>query len=118
MLTVDDLFPFLPNLDEAKGQAMVEDALALAAVIAPCIFEPDFAHGGAARAILRGAVLRWADQGSGAQPALVAGPFQMTPQTQVRRSLFFPSEIAELQGLCGGGRGRAFAIDTWGEVGS
>lgn len=118
MLTIADLAPFAPNLAEEKAQAMCDDAIALAAVIAPCVADPDFAHAAAAKAILRAAVLRWADQGSGAQPALVAGPFSVEPQQQPRRSLFFPSEIAALQRLCGGGRGQAFSVDTWAEVGS
>ncbi|AID58826.1 head-to-tail adaptor [Mycobacterium phage Gaia] len=112
LLEVDDLLPFAPNLDEAKGEAMVADALALAARIAPCILEDDFAYEAAAKAVLRGAVLRWVDQGSSTQPALQAGIFSMTPQNQPRKAMFYPSEITELQALCGGGRGRAFMIDT------
>lgn len=112
VLTIDDLTPFAPGIDEAKAAAMIEDALALAARIAPCIEDDDFVYPAAAKAILRGAILRWNDQGSGAAPALGAGVFSMTPQSQPRRNLFYPSEIAELQALCGGGRGKAFMIDT------
>ncbi|QRY51734.1 hypothetical protein [Mycolicibacterium septicum] len=112
LLEVDDLTPFVPNLDEAKAEAMIADALALAARVAPCIEDEDFEYAAAAKAVLRGAVLRWVDQGSGVGPALVAGIFQATPQAQPRRTLFYPSEISELQALCGGGRGRAFMIDT------
>ena len=101
----------------SHGWTSFPDANALAAVVAPCIVAGDFQYQDAARAILRAAVLRWIDQGSGAQPALVAGPFGATPQSQPRRSLLWPSEIAQLQRLCGGGRGQAFAIDTV-EVGS
>ncbi|WP_396909502.1 hypothetical protein [Mycolicibacterium sp.] len=117
-LTISDLTPFVPDIDEAKAEAMIADALALAARVAPCIESDDFEYPGAAKAVLRSAVLRWHDQGTGAGPALVAGPFQMTPQSQVRRNLFFPSEIAELQALCGGGKGKAFVVNTWGPVGS
>ncbi|OKH70688.1 hypothetical protein EB73_11525 [Mycobacterium sp. SWH-M3] len=117
LLTIGDLEPFAPNLPEDRAAAMIADANALAAVVAPCIVAGDFQYQDAARAILRAAVLRWIDQGSGAQPALVAGPFGATPQSQPRRSLLWPSEIAQLQRLCGGGRGQAFAIDTV-EVGS
>lgn len=75
LLTIGDLEPFAPNLPEDRAAAMIADANALAAVVAPCIVAGDFQYQDAARAILRAAVLRWIDQGSGAQPALVAGPF-------------------------------------------
>lgn len=112
LLTIEDLQPFAAGLDEAKAEAMIADAIALAVRIAPCLAEEGFEHVGAAKAIMRGAVLRWLDSGSGTQPALIAGPFGVTPQAQPRRSLFYPSEIAQLQELCGGGRGQAFTIDT------
>lgn len=112
-LTVDDLTPFAPDIDESKAELMIEDAMALAARVAPCINDEDFAYPGAAKAVLRGAILRWNEQGTGAGPALVAGIFQQTPNSQPRRNLFYPSEIAELQSMCGGGRGKAFAIDTF-----
>ncbi|MCG7607091.1 hypothetical protein [Mycobacterium sp. CnD-18-1] len=112
LIDIDDLIPFAPGIDEAKAEAMIQDAEALAMRIAPCLADEDFAYRAAAKAILRGAVLRWHDQGSGATPALTAGIFGMTPQNQPRRNLFYPSEIAELQALCGGGRGKAFMIDT------
>ncbi|WP_237166810.1 hypothetical protein [Mycolicibacterium fortuitum] len=112
LIVVADLTPFLPDLDEDKAEAMIADAEALALRAAPCIADEDFEHAGAAKAVLRGAILRWADQGSGSQPALVAGVFGATPQSQPRRNLFYPSEIAELRALCGGGKGKAFSIDT------
>lgn len=111
-LTIADLLPFVPDLDEDKAAAMIADALALAARVAPCIEDEEFEYQAAAKAVLRGAILRWADQGSGAGPALVAGVFGATPQNQPRRNLFYPSEISQLQALCGGGRGKAFSINT------
>jgi len=110
-VTLADLLPFV-DLDEDKAAAMIADALALAARVAPCIEDEEFIYPAAAKAILRGAILRWADQGSGSGPALVAGVFGATPQNQPRRNLFYPSEISQLQALCGGGRGKAFSIDT------
>lgn len=112
LITLADLTPFSPDLDEDKAEAMIADAEALAERVAPCIADPEFEYPGAAKAILRGAILRWNDQGSGAGPALVAGVFGATPQSQPRRNLFYPSEISQLQALCGGGRGKAFSIDT------
>lgn len=108
----DDLAPFA-TIPEAKAQAMIDDALALAARVAPCITESDFAYAGAALAVLRGAVLRWNDQGSGAvtQAAVDDASFTFGQQQQ-RRGLFWPSEIQQLQDLCKGEDSGAFAIDT------
>ncbi len=109
LLKPTDLTPFA-DITSAKAQAMIDDAIALAEKVAPCITSQGFEHAAAAKAIIRGAVLRWNEQSSGAGPALMAGAFQMQPQNQPRRFLFFPSEINELSALCG--RGRAFTVDT------
>lgn len=113
-LEVSDLTAFAPNIDQAKAEAMIEDALATAAMVAPCIFDEEFPHPGAAKAILRGAVLRWNDSGTGAVTQVSGGPFQQTIDTRTaRRSMFWPSEIVDLQKLCGIQReGKAFTIDT------
>lgn len=112
-LTIDDLTPFAPTIDEGRAQAMIEDALALAAIVAPCTLEDTFTHTAAARAIIRGAILRWNDAGSGAITSQTVGPFSQTVDTsQVRRGMFWPSEIKQLQELCGKSESRAFAIDT------
>lgn len=96
-----DLTPFA-TIDPVKAQAMIDDALALAARVAPCILADDFEHAAAAKAILRGAILRWNDAGSGALQAQTAGPFGQTLDTRVqRKSMFWPSDIEDLQGLCG-----------------
>jgi hypothetical protein len=121
LIEVSDLTPFAPDIDEAKAQAMIEDALALAAKAAPCILEDDFAYAGAAKAILRGAILRWNDAGSGALSAqsVTVGPFANSTSFDTRtrrRSLFFPSEITDLQALCSDGSGRgAYTITLAGE---
>lgn len=113
-LTPADLAPFA-TIDTAKAQAMIDDALALAARVAPCITSADFEYDAAAKAILRGAILRWNDAGNGALSQQGAGPFQMTVDTrQPRRGMFWPSEIQQLQELCRDGdpQGQAFTIDT------
>lgn len=93
---------------------MIADAMAMASVVAPCINDDDFAYSAAAKAIIRGAILRWNDQGNGAATQLVAGPYQVTNTTQPRRSMFFPSEIVDLQNLCSGDSNRqAFTVDTY-----
>lgn len=99
-LTPDDLAPFA-TIDEAKAQAMIDDAEAMAVLVAPCITTSDFANAAVVTAILRGAVLRWHDSGSGALSAQAAGPFSQTLDTrQQRRAMFWPTEIAQLQSLC------------------
>jgi len=113
-LTPADLAPFA-EIPEAKAQAMIDDALALAATVAPCITDDGFAHDAAARAILRGAILRWQDAGTGALSSQTAGPFGVSLDTrQQRRSLFLPSEIEQLQKLCQGASAGAYAVDTVG----
>lgn len=109
-LDVSDLTPFAPNLTEEKAEAMIADALALAARVAPCIEDADFAYEDAAKAIIRGAILRWIEA-SESGPTLVAGQFQVRPndgtgelvklaQLRARRALFWPSEVNDLQDLC------------------
>ena len=95
-----DLAPFA-TIEEAKAQAMIDDALALAARVAPCILEDTFEHAAAAKAILRGAVLRWHEAGSGALQARTVGAVSEQVDTrQQRRGMFWPSEISDLQRLC------------------
>lgn len=114
LLEVSDLTPFA-TIDPAKAGAMVADAIALATMVAPCLAGESLTplQASAAKAILRGAVLRWNDSGSGAVSQQTAGPFQMSIDTkQARRTMFWPSEITELQRICKGATGGAFGIDT------
>ena len=102
-LEIEDLAPFA-IIDRAKAQAMIEDAEAMALLAAPCITAEAFTNQAAVKAILRGAVMRWAEAGSGALQAQTAGPFGQTLDTrQERRGMFWPSEIVQLQGLCATG---------------
>jgi|SRR5690606_672553 len=114
-----DLRPFEPSIDPAKAALMITDAMAMAEALAPCVFEPDFTNEAAAKAIIRGAILRWNDQGSGAavQKTQTAGPFSQSETTDTRQNrkvAFWPSEITDLQSLCGGSSSRkAFVVDTY-----
>jgi hypothetical protein len=116
-LTPHDLTAFA-TIPEAKALAMIEDALALAARVAPCIADEDFAHAGAAKALLRGAILRWNEAGSGSLQSESLDDYSYTQDTrQPRRGLFWPSEITQLQELCStSGPSSAFAVDTVGVV--
>lgn len=112
-ITTSDLAPFA-TIDAVKAQAMIDDAMAIAARVAPCILEVTFAYEAAAKAILRGAVLRWNEAGTGATSTQYAGPFGQTIDTkQQRRGMFWPSEIEQLQELCRGTEvSGAFSVDT------
>lgn len=113
-LTLNDLTPFAPTLTAEQAAAMIGDALALAARVAPCILTTtDESVIGAAKAILRGAVLRWHESGNAAYNQMQAGPFQVvTDNRQGRKSMFWPSEISDLQALCGTTARTAYMIDT------
>lgn len=110
-----DLVPFA-TIPEAKAVEMIADALSMATLVAPCIADEDFAHPGAAKAVIRGAILRWHDAGSGAVTQRSAGVYQETIDSTTRRnSMFWPSEIEQLQAMCRtAGDGGAFAVDTVG----
>lgn len=123
-LEPSDLAAFA-EIDQAKAQAMIDDAEAMAALAAPCLsdstFQGDDARRAAVKAILRGAVLRWHEAGSGAltQKTQTAGPFNNSESydtRQQRRGMFWPSEITQLRDMCsafsGRSSGKAFAIDT------
>lgn len=112
----DDLAPFV-TVDPAKMAAMIEDAEAMALLAAPCLSDEENpltpTQIAAVKAVLRGALIRWAEIGVGGTTTETAGPFGRTVQTQSpRRTLFWPSEIEELQGICGSGSAGAFSIDT------
>lgn len=129
-ITPDDLVPFA-DIDPAKADAMIEDAESMAILTAPCLPGLTTAPEGetpeaaalrqaklnAIKAILRGAILRWDDSGSGAVQTAQEqmGPFgvQQTLTPQTRKSMFWPSEIEQLQGICSSGeKGKAFTLDT------
>lgn len=113
-LVPDDLAPFA-TIDAAKAQAMIDDAEAMAVLAAPCITAAGFANQAAVKAILRGAVIRWNDAGSGALQAQQAGPFGQTLDTrQERRGMFQPSEIVALQSLCADAQGGAYSVSLAG----
>lgn len=125
LLTPADLVPFVPDIDQAKAQEMITDVLALAGLAAPCLDDENLApaKAAAAKAILRGAVLRWneAGQGGRTQVTNVALGFQHSESfdnSTPRRSLLWPSEIAQLQKICTSGGGRsAWSYDTAGGAG-
>lgn len=113
ILVPEDLTAFA-TIDAEKARLMVEDATALAVRVAPCIADAEFTEVPAARAILRAAILRWHEAGTGALASQTVGPFGQTLDTRTqRKGMFWPSEIEQLQELCQGAESSgAFAIDT------
>ena len=104
MLVPADLAPFAV-IPEAKALAMIADARAMAFRVAPCLVGLNVAlseHGDAVKAILRRAILRWHDVGSGAVTQQTAGSFSQSVDTtrSSSKSLFWPSEVADLQAIC------------------
>ena len=113
-ITPEDLKPFA-DIPPDQAQAMCDDALAIAAVIAPCILDPRFEYEDAAKAILRQAILRWNAAGSGAVASQTAGPFGVTIDTSVQRyGMFTKQEIEMLQALCKDSTGAAGGGSAWG----
>ena len=119
-----DLAPFA-EIDSAKAEAMIEDAEAQAMLVAPCLGDPDLDPAltaiqvAAVKSILRGAILRWNDAGSGVRQSVTTGPFGETiDTTQQRKGMFWPSELTNLQAVCSDGQsGKAFSVDTVGYCG-
>ena len=113
-LTIADLEPFA-EIAAAKAQAMIEDAEAQAVLIAPCLTDPALDAGkvAAVKSILRAAVLRWNEAGTGAVQTQASGPFSLTTQYQARRGMFWPTEISDLQSICKtSSTGKAFSVDV------
>jgi len=121
-----DLEPFA-TIEAVKAAAMIEDAEAQAFLVAPCLpgltVVPDgetaeaaairLAKVAAVKSILRAAVLRWAEAGTGVVQTQVTGPFSQTVQLQARRSMFWPVEVEQLQGICKDpDAGKVYAVDT------
>lgn len=111
-----DLAPFA-TIDAAKAEAMIEDAEAMAKLSAPCLKDLTTLSDdqkAAAKAILRGALLRWAEAGNGGVVTRTAGPYSQTVDTSnPRRNLFWPTEIGQFQDICADAdAGKAFSFDT------
>lgn len=124
-LTREDLDPFV-TIEAVKAEAMIADAEAQAAMAAPCLSEPGQltdAQRAAVLAILRRAVIRWDETGTGVVTQQSAGVFSQSIDTtrSAPRGLFWPSEIAALQDICkaaaGATKAPVFTITTGGRVG-
>jgi hypothetical protein len=118
-----DLEPF-GLMDSIKAQVMIDDALAMARMVAPCLGADALTadQAAAAKAVVRGAVLRWHEAGDAGltQRQQTIGPASIGESfdnRQNRRGMFWPTEIHQLQAICRTVSGtasprRAFEIDT------
>jgi hypothetical protein len=115
-ITITDLLPFCPGLQQDKADAMIVDAMAMARLVAPCIDDDDFPHTAAATAIIRGAIIRWHESAQGELTGRTALGFSQTLDTRVpRRAMYWPSEIEQLQKLCSDpadDNDKAYSYDT------
>ena len=116
VLTPADLKNFA-TIAEAKAKDMIDDAVGTAFIHAPCILADDFAPAKrkAAKAIIRGAILRWNEAGTGAIKTQSSLSYAQTvDDRQPRKVMFFPSELDALRRICRGDddTGGAFSIDT------
>ncbi|WP_433657548.1 hypothetical protein ACQPW1_38360 [Nocardia sp. CA-128927] len=109
-----DIKPLCSTADPAAAALIIQDALAQADRIAECINTPGFRYTDAAKAIIRQAIVRRLEAGSGAIVQQAAGPYSMTiDNSQQRKALFWPSEISQLQKLCRDNKRASFhSIDT------
>lgn len=120
-LQVSDLTPFA-EIDQAKAAEMIADAEAWAVMAAPCLKTPEFQAdadmAAAVKSVIRQAVLRWHEAGTGVVTQTQMGPFGQSVDTrQARKGMFWPSEITQLRDLCAeftgaSSSGKAFTIDT------
>lgn len=118
-ITLADLAPFA-DIDPVKAQAMIDDAEATAIMLVPALGDlpvSEFRKHDALRAILRRAILRWHEQGSGAltQQQETAGPLSLSWTADTRqtgsRGIFWPSEVAAMEEIVGANTKTAFSID-------
>lgn len=118
IIQVDDLPSDLQT--NPQVELWVDGANAQASRIAPCLSDSDPVPTddqlAEARMVLVGAVTRWAAAGAGAFSQVTTGPFGVTTDTRQRGGYrLWPSEIEQLQDICGGSTAGAFSVDTVGD---
>jgi len=106
----EDLAPFA-DIDALKAQMMIDDAEAMAVLAAPGLATIGDEAIPSVRAVLRGALIRWHEAGSGALSQ--AQTDAVTQAFAPRRSMFWPSEVDQLRSICASTEaGKAFSVDT------
>ncbi|MCF8606024.1 hypothetical protein L5I01_21975 [Gordonia sp. HY442] len=114
-----DLQKFDDSLDQAQAEDMISTAWARAGQAAPCLRDNATELGAAdleiVKDVMRSAILRWAERGSGAVVQRTAGEYGETlARIDDSGNLFRPQEIRDLRSVCGNvrKRGRASTIST------
>lgn len=92
------------SISDAKLRIMIDDVVARAINIVPSLgHEVEPRQAAVAQAVLRKAIIRWIDSGSGGRTTHTqsAGPYSesMTYQNGGDRPIFYDSEIEELKAL-------------------
>ena len=109
-----DLAPFI-SIDESKAQAMIDDAEAKALLVAPSLGSPESlteVQRSQVKAVLRDAILRWNDRGSGALTQTSIGQVSVSADTRIgSRNLFTTTEIDLLRSIAGAADSGAFSLD-------
>ncbi|MDH3021152.1 hypothetical protein [Gordonia alkanivorans] len=112
VLIVDDIKAFVDDdvLSDSTIQSMINTAAARAVKVAPCLRIPlsstdpvsplaDEVSAEIVKDVMRSAVLRWIDRGSGAVYSETSGDFQRS-LLKDSASLFRPNEIRDLEEVC------------------
>ncbi|MDH3045049.1 hypothetical protein [Gordonia alkanivorans] len=112
VLIVDDIKAFIDDdvLPDSTIQSMINTAAARAVKVAPCLRVPigstdpvsplaDEASAEIVKDVMRSAVLRWIDRGSGAIYSEQSGDFSRSILKD-SANLFRPNEIRDLQEVC------------------
>ena len=115
LIKIDDVREFIPSsVPDSKIKVMIDDAIADATRVAPCLLELESLELEPAKlglvlsqikSILRAALARWGESGSGAlqQQTQSIGPWSQTATAdtrQERKGMYWPSEITALQDIC------------------
>lgn len=119
-ITYPDLQKFDATLDQAQADDMIATAWARAGQAAPCLKDAgddtlDAEDLEIVKDVLRSAILRWVERGSGAVVSRSAGEYGETlARIDDSGNLFRPGEIRDLKQVCGNlrKRGRASTIST------
>lgn len=116
IITADDILIFRPDADPRQVEALISDVLAAASAI-PGFQpdEPDQAKAARALKVLRWAIIRRLDSGSGAETSVTetAGPWTQTHQYGVKSLLLLTDEdLAELRRIYRSDAHKAFMLNT------
>lgn len=116
IITADDVLLFRPDADPRQVAALISDVLAAASAI-PGFRpdEPDPAKAARVLKVLRWAIIRRLDSGSGAETSVTetAGPWTQTHQYGVKSMLLLTDEdLAELRRIYRSDAHKAFMLNT------